>query len=250
MAAASVLTKARAAAARLADKRLADKRGIAAVEFALILPLMLTLYLGSVELTKGVLASRKVTLVARALSDLASQQLDCPSNPGAAPCLTNANMATVFSAATAIMSPYSASNLRMTVSQVDIVTYNSTLYAYTKWSVTSGGGVARPCIGGGRTQGALSPNSSLVEADVGMGTSGYQNNFPPSYTGAGASAGSIIVADVAYDYYPGFGYKIEEWKSSSTKLPMSQIQYMRTRSDGKSITSYMTTNATNCPTNP
>lgn len=245
MAAAALLTKARALAARLADKR-----GIAAVEFALILPLMLTLYLGSVELTKGVLASRKVTLVARALSDLASQQIDCASNPATAPCLTNANMATIFSAAAAIMSPYPAANLRMTVSQVDIVSYNGALYAYTKWSVVKDGGIARPCIGGGRTQGALSPNSSLIEADAGMGTPGYQNNFPPNFTAPGASTGSIIVADVAYDYYPGFGYKIEEWKSSSTKLAMSQIQYMRTRSDGKSIASYMTTNATNCPTNP
>ncbi len=238
---------ARLAAAR---RRLADTRGIAAVEFALILPLMLTLYLGSVELTKGVLASRKVTLVARTLSDLAAQQLDCPSNTATVPCLTNADMNTIFSAASAVMAPYTNANLKMTISQVDVVSYNSTLYAYTKWSVTSGGGLPRPCAAGGRKQTALSSNTSLIEADVAMKTAGYQNNFPPSYTAAGGSTGSIIVADVTYDYYPGFGYKIEEWKSSTTKLTMTQIQYMRTRNDGKSITSYMTTNATNCPTNP
>lgn len=231
-------------------RRARAEEEIAAVEFALILPLMLMLYLGSVELTKGVLASRKITLVARALSDLASQQLDCPSNAATAPCLTDTDMTAIFSAATAILSPYSVANLKMTVSQVDIVTYNSTLYAYTKWSVTSGGGVVRPCAGGGRQQAALSSNSSLIEANVGMATSGYEKNFPTSYTAATASSGSIIVADVAYDYYPGFGFQMSQWGSSSTKLSMNQIQYMRTRSDGKPITSYMTTNATNCATNP
>ena len=38
---------------------------------------------------------------ARALSDLASQQLDCPSNAATAPCLTDTDMTAIFSAATA-----------------------------------------------------------------------------------------------------------------------------------------------------
>ena len=33
---------------------LADRRGLSAVEFALLLPLMLTLYLGGVEVSNGV----------------------------------------------------------------------------------------------------------------------------------------------------------------------------------------------------
>ena len=42
-----------------------DERGVSAVEFAMLLPLMLTLYLGAVEVSQGIGADRKVTLTAR-----------------------------------------------------------------------------------------------------------------------------------------------------------------------------------------
>ena len=50
-----------------------DQRGVSAVEFAMLLPLMVTLYLGAVEISQGVAIHRKVTLTARTVADLASQ---------------------------------------------------------------------------------------------------------------------------------------------------------------------------------
>ena len=50
-----------------------DQRGVSAVEFAMLLPLMLTLYLGTVEVSRGVGIDRKVTLTTRTVADLASQ---------------------------------------------------------------------------------------------------------------------------------------------------------------------------------
>lgn len=55
-------------------RRLARARsGVAAVEFALILPIMLTLFVGLTELSSAIDNWRKVTLVARTVSDLTAQ---------------------------------------------------------------------------------------------------------------------------------------------------------------------------------
>jgi len=47
--------------------------GAAAVEFAALLPFMLAVYLGGVEIGDGVAINRKVTITARDVADLASQ---------------------------------------------------------------------------------------------------------------------------------------------------------------------------------
>ena len=51
----------------------ADRSGIAATEFAIIVPIMLVMFFGTVEFSSGVAVDRKVTLMARTLSDLTSQ---------------------------------------------------------------------------------------------------------------------------------------------------------------------------------
>ena len=50
-----------------------DKRGASAIEFALLAPLMIGLYIGCVEISEGIAAYRKVTLTAGALANLAAQ---------------------------------------------------------------------------------------------------------------------------------------------------------------------------------
>lgn len=87
-----------------------DTRGVSAVEFALLLPLMLSLYLGAVELSQGIAADRKVTLTARTIADLVSQVTS----------INNAGMTNSLNAAAAVMAPYSTANLKVTVSSVAI----------------------------------------------------------------------------------------------------------------------------------
>ena len=117
-----------------------EDRGVAAVEFALILPLMLTIYLGTAELSQGLITTRKSTNVADSLSNLAAEQA------AGAP-LTDAEIADVFAAATAIMSPISTKSLKTTVSSV--VFYNPTgsmgLNAEPQWTITNNGETPRPC---------------------------------------------------------------------------------------------------------
>src|SRR5215213_10159946 len=62
-----------ARARRPLHRFLRDKRGVSAVEFAMLLPLMVTLYIGGVEVSQAIAVDRKVTLVARTLGDLVAQ---------------------------------------------------------------------------------------------------------------------------------------------------------------------------------
>jgi Flp pilus assembly protein TadG len=102
----------------------ADQRGVSAVEFAILLPLMLTLYLGGVEVSQAVSADRKTTLVAHTVGDLTAQA----SN------VTSADMTNVLNAASAVAYPFAAANLQVTVSSVCI---NSTgTVATIAWSRT------------------------------------------------------------------------------------------------------------------
>jgi len=105
---------------------LADKRGVSAVEFAMLLPLMVTLYLGGAEVSSAVAIDRKVTLIARTLGDLVAQ----------ATSVDNTGMTSILAATTAVMAPYPDTNLKITVSSVQI---NSQGVAKVSWSDTKNG---------------------------------------------------------------------------------------------------------------
>jgi Flp pilus assembly protein TadG len=103
-----------------------DTRGVSAVEFAIVLPLMLTLYLGGAELAQAISATRKVGLVSRTVADLASQYTT----------ITDATMTNLLNASATIVSPFSSSPLAVTVSQVKIAANG---VATVEWSDTRGG---------------------------------------------------------------------------------------------------------------
>lgn len=125
------------AVARLSSclpRRLArDRRGVSAVEFALVAPLMIALYLGCVDISQGVAVQRKVSLIAATLANLASS-CDTGSN-----CVNNtissAEMTNILDASSAIIAPYSVGPLRMSLS---CVAFDANKVMTVKWTALRG----------------------------------------------------------------------------------------------------------------
>jgi len=120
---------------RLAGELRSNKSGLAAVEFAMIIPVMALLFVGTNEFSAGVAVDRKVTLMARTLSDLTSQNTS----------VTDTQFTNFFNASSAIMTPYSASPVQATISELYIDP--TTLQARVQWSkgaVVRGDGTTVP----------------------------------------------------------------------------------------------------------
>jgi Flp pilus assembly protein TadG len=130
-----------------------DERGVSAIEFAMLLPLMLTLYLGAVELSQGVGADRKVTLTARTIADLVSQTAS----------INNADMTNSLNAATAVMAPFPVSNLKVTVSSIKI---DATGKATIDWSDTLNGTAHGKDSSVTLPAALVVPNTSLIWSEV------------------------------------------------------------------------------------
>lgn len=92
--------------ARLTSSFRKDTRGVAAIEMAFILPLMLLIYFGLVDAGKLLSAHRRVTLTASTLGDLVTQA------PGT---ITKADIDGFFEAASPIMDPLPASAISLEV---------------------------------------------------------------------------------------------------------------------------------------
>lgn len=91
-------------------RALADERGVSAVEFALILPVLVMLYLGCVEVSQALTVDRKVTTAAATVGDLVAQESK----------LCDAKMNNIFVATDSILTPYNSTPLKVVVSYVKI----------------------------------------------------------------------------------------------------------------------------------
>lgn len=132
-----------------------DNRGLSAVEFALILPVMLTLFLGGTEITQGITIKRKTTIATRTIGDLVAQGTN----------INNAEMTAIFAATGAVLSPYPAANLKVAVSNIWIDANN---VARIVWSDGYNGGVARTAGSTITLPDGLDayPNTSLIWAEA------------------------------------------------------------------------------------
>ena len=85
-----------------------DVRGVSAVEFALIAPMMVLIYLGTIEVSTMLIADRKVTATASTLGDLVARDT----------VVDNCDIDDVFAASRIIFQPNDSSTARMRVTSI------------------------------------------------------------------------------------------------------------------------------------
>jgi len=88
----------------------------------MILPIMLVLFFGTVEMSNGVAVYRNVTLMAHTLSDLTSQSISVGSTT---------DLPNFFAASTGVMTPYSAASISQTITEIWV---NPSGQARVQWS--------------------------------------------------------------------------------------------------------------------
>jgi Flp pilus assembly protein TadG len=98
-------------------------QGVAAVEFALVLPIMLFVYLGTLEASTLISMDRKVQSVAGAVGDLVAR---------ANGMITSSELQDYFQAASGIMIPYSADEVAQIVTAIQVSSDGTTSVVWTR----------------------------------------------------------------------------------------------------------------------
>lgn len=159
----NMIAKARMGLASLAD----DTRGVSAVEFALILPVMITMYIGAVEFSHALTVDRRVTAVASAASDLVAQTEEVNSG----------SIQDIFTAATSIMTPYTVAPISIVLTSVVADSDNDTT---VDWSCALNGAPYSDGSNFTLPSGLTQPFSSVIVAEV---TYAYQPPIGQYMTG-------------------------------------------------------------------
>lgn len=98
------------------------RSGVAAVEFALLVPVMMTVWVGMVVATDALNADKKVTILARTLADMTTQMV----------AVSQGDMDSIFQATESVIWPHPSTGLGMRVTAIDI---DGNGKAFVDWSV-------------------------------------------------------------------------------------------------------------------
>lgn len=111
-----------------------DRKGVSAVEFALIAPVLVCFYFGCIELSTMMITDRKVTSTAAAVGDLVAR----------VPSLDTAEMNNIFNSTVINMAPNEFADTRIRVTSVELDTDGVTTIvgwsrSTTNWSAHTAG---------------------------------------------------------------------------------------------------------------
>jgi Flp pilus assembly protein TadG len=210
---------------------LRDESASVLLEFAICLPVLITVYIGSYTVSDIAACNRKLSVAARTLTDLVSRGLS-PSAVTSNPTGTDASF--YMSAAVVTLTPYGRGSA---TEQVALLRICDSSHAYVVWSQaqtqTDQGTAtkATPAL----TAGSLSA-TSVVNVPSSMITSPMVPTSPDgsdictNYSAGtaqtvqlGTAGGYLFVSEVDYTYTPlaGFGF--------ATSIPLGYSLYMSPR---------------------
>ena len=159
---------------RLLTRFRRNQQGIAAMEFAMVAPILMVLFLGGTEFSRYLIIHQKVEKTATTIADIVAQSDS----------LTQAQLNQIFLAASEIMQP-----LSFNTEGVVIVS-----------SVRQQGSAASPNVAWQRIGGGDLTRTSQI------GTQGFAATLPAGFTLNDKE--NVIVAEVYYVYSPLFGEKM------------------------------------------
>ena len=93
------------------DRRLiGDRRGVAAIEFAFIVPLLLSMYFVTMEVSQAIETNKKVSRVGSMVADLVTQQQT----------ITKAELDAIMAIGESLLQPYNRSKPTITITAIEI----------------------------------------------------------------------------------------------------------------------------------
>lgn len=179
-----------------------ERRGVAAVEFALMVPAMFMVWIGMVVTTDALTSDKKVTLLARTLADMTTQML----------AVSQSDLDSIFQATESVMWPKPADKLGMRVTAIDI---DANGVAFVDWSAVPSNGLLKGSF------------SALARC----------SKFKQIPAGIAVPRTSVVYAEVEMKYQASVATQIvdELFKGSALagELPLSESLYMRPRQSSK-----------------
>jgi Flp pilus assembly protein TadG len=190
------------------------ERGTAAVEFALMVPAMLFVWVGMVVASDAMIADKKVTLLARTLADMTTQMQ----------AVSQADLDSVFQATESVMWPQPAKSIGMRVTSIDV---DANGVAFIDWS-----GV---------------PTNTLLKGSY--TALARCSAFPTLPEGLKVPRTSIVLAEVSLTYTASVPTQIVDelfdGMITGGQIPLGDHLYMRARQSAK--VSFNPPPGGNCP---
>jgi Flp pilus assembly protein TadG len=156
---------------------MASQRGVAAIEFAMIMPVLLILFLSSFDVGNAIIVYLKVRTATYQLAAITNQY-----GTGSTAQISTSTMSAITGAVSQVMAPYSSSSTVVTISQIKAT---SATAATVSWSYTVNGT-------------ALSGTYSGLPANMAKNSCAtVPTTAKPCY---------FILSAVSYTYTPLFGH--------------------------------------------